>query len=215
MLGHQYAGNELCIRAGQGLGFSSVERPRGYCRSQTSRHRCRHTSLHSALPAAACHFRPTARGEDRPIPHCSKFAHKRTLVTLQNTCSQLWQRWQDSSPLAPQLYLYSSADALIPPDRIKAFMASQVRRLPHLLPLRPTGAHHPTYLHMQAERGVEIHQHDFRDSPHVEHLRWHPAQYSAALDDFMRGLLRSDTSQQSESRQDVDASSALAESILQ
>ena len=41
---------------------------------------------------------------------------------------------------------------------------------------------------MQAERGVEVHQHDFQDSPHVEHLRWHPAQYSAALDEFMHGL---------------------------
>ena len=37
--------------------------------------------------------------------------------------------------MAPQLYLYSSADALIPPDRIKAFMASQVRWLPDLPPM--------------------------------------------------------------------------------
>ncbi len=141
MLGHEYAGNKLCIRAGQGLGFSSVEHPRGYCRSQTSRHRCRRTSVHSALLAAACHIRPAARGVllyshvDKPIPHGSTIAYKRTLLTVQNTCSQLWQRWQDSSPLAPQLYLYSSADALIPPDRIKAFMASQVRRLLNLPPL--------------------------------------------------------------------------------
>ena len=70
-------------------------------------------------------------------------------------------------------------------------------------------------LDKQAERGVQIHQHDFRDSPHVEHLRWHPAQYSAVLDDFMRGLLRSDISQQSDSREKVDASAALTETMLQ
>ena len=51
-----------CIRAGQGLGFSPIEHSRGYCRSQTSRHRCRRASVHSALLAAPCHIRPTARG---------------------------------------------------------------------------------------------------------------------------------------------------------
>ena len=40
--------------------------------------------------------------------------------------AQVWQAWQDSAPLCPQLYLCSSDDALIPPSAINSFKDQQV-----------------------------------------------------------------------------------------
>ena len=39
----------------------------------------------------------------------------------------MWQAWQTVAPRAKQLYLYSDADALIPPSEVHRFMALQVR----------------------------------------------------------------------------------------
>ena len=42
---------------------------------------------------------------------------------------QVWRAWDVVAPVQPQLYLYSSADALIPPSEVQLFMQQQVRWL--------------------------------------------------------------------------------------
>ncbi len=44
---------------------------------------------------------------------------------------QVWRAWQTLAPRAKQLYLYSDADALIPPSEVRRCMALQVRALAH------------------------------------------------------------------------------------
>jgi len=43
----------------------------------------------------------------------------------------VWRAWQTLAPRAKQLYLYSDADALIPPSEVRRCMALQVRALAH------------------------------------------------------------------------------------
>jgi hypothetical protein len=39
---------------------------------------------------------------------------------------QVWNAWDIVAPTKPQLYLYSLADALIPPCEVELFMNQQV-----------------------------------------------------------------------------------------
>ena len=40
---------------------------------------------------------------------------------------QVWNAWQTSAPLCPQLHLFSTVDALIPVEEAYAFQKAQVR----------------------------------------------------------------------------------------
>ena len=73
--------------------------------------------------------------------------------------------WQVEAPPCPQLYLYSSSDALIPHQHIELFMAQQ------------------------AARGAEVQAHCWRDSAHVEHYRKHPEEYRNLLRSFAEHCL--------------------------
>lgn len=77
---------------------------------------------------------------------------------------QIWQAWETVAPTSPQLYLYSSADALIPPREVQNFQK------------------------LQASRGVDIHQKMWTDSAHCEHYRLHPDEYITELMDFAKLL---------------------------
>ena len=73
--------------------------------------------------------------------------------------------WALSAPLCPQLYLYSSKDALIPHTHVESFMAQQ------------------------AARGVAVDAHCWPDSGHCEHLRTHPEHYRRLVHSFMQRCL--------------------------
>ncbi|KAL0023096.1 hypothetical protein WJX77_000879 [Trebouxia sp. C0004] len=47
---------------------------------------------------------------------------------IANRQNQIWQAWSKTAPLCPQLYLYSSADALIPPAAVQQFQEMQKQR---------------------------------------------------------------------------------------
>ncbi|KAI4386768.1 hypothetical protein MLD38_004670 [Melastoma candidum] len=71
----------------------------------------------------------------------------------------------DSPPPCPQLYLYSSADTVIPHQMIEAFMEHQ-RRL-----------------------GRKVFARDFKTTPHVDHYRTFPHIYLSELDSFLKECL--------------------------
>lgn len=75
---------------------------------------------------------------------------------------QVSSAWATHAPLSPQLYLYSSADGLIPSDHVETFMAQQ------------------------AQRGVDVSSHRWDDSAHCEHLRVHPQQYRQLVSSFVQ-----------------------------
>ena len=47
-------------------------------------------------------------------------------LSVAASVSQVWNAWEVVAPVRPQLYLYSSADALIPPAEVELFMKQQV-----------------------------------------------------------------------------------------
>lgn len=73
--------------------------------------------------------------------------------------------WGQLSPMVPQLYLYSSADVLVPAAHVEAFMTQQ------------------------AYRGVAVAHHCWDDSGHCEHLRDHPEQYKRIVHSFVERSL--------------------------
>ena len=73
--------------------------------------------------------------------------------------------WAQHAPLAPQLYLYSSADVLIPAAHVEACMAQQ------------------------AQRGVRVEGRRWEESGHCEHLRRHPEEYAALVRSFVERAL--------------------------
>ena len=77
---------------------------------------------------------------------------------------QIWHSWQIAAPLAPQLYLYSTCDALIPPSEVQLF-----RR-------------------MQEARGLWTATKEWPDSAHVEHYRLHPEEYTEQLNRFVKAV---------------------------
>jgi hypothetical protein len=83
------------------------------------------------------------------------------LPVIKNRLRKINQAWACSAPLAPQLYLYSSADKLIPYTHVEAFAAQQ-----------------------QA-RGVTTHLRKWEDSDHCEHYRWHKEEYTSLIRTFV------------------------------
>lgn len=67
-----------------------------------------------------------------------------------------------NQPNCPQLYMYSSADRVIPAKSVESFVESQRRR---------------------AER--EVRSCDFVSSPHVDHYRSNPGLYTSQLTSFL------------------------------
>ena len=88
-------------------------------------------------------------------------AQLRSMFRSEHVCTQIWQAWGSTAPVCPQLYLYSSADALIPPSEVQKFQKSQ-----------------------QA-RGVKIRSRMWEDSAHCEHYRIHPDEYVDQLQQFV------------------------------
>lgn len=80
---------------------------------------------------------------------------------IANRQDQIWQAWESTAPKSPQLYLYSSADALIPPSEVQQFRKQQ------------------------QQRGVQIHSKMWTDSAHCEHYRVHPEEYAKQLKQFV------------------------------
>ncbi|WOL13363.1 hypothetical protein Cni_G22133 [Canna indica] len=64
-------------------------------------------------------------------------------------------------PKCPQLYIYSSADRVIPAKSVESFVERQRRA------------------------GHEVRACDFLSSPHVDHFRSHPGLYSSQLSNFL------------------------------
>lgn len=64
-------------------------------------------------------------------------------------------------PKCPQLYIYSSADRVIPAKSVESFVERQRRS------------------------GHEVKACDFLSSPHVDHFRSHPGLYSSQLVNFL------------------------------
>lgn len=84
-------------------------------------------------------------------------------ATASGTHSQL-VRLAAAAPLCPQLALYSTADVLIPPAAIEAFMRAQ------------------------GERGVRTSLHCWNDTAHCEHYRHHKEEYKNQLACFVESL---------------------------
>ena len=77
---------------------------------------------------------------------------------------QIWSAWETVAPVSPQLYLYSSADALIPPEEVQKFQK------------------------LQAGRDIEVHSKMWTDSAHCEHYRVHPDEYIMELKTFAKSI---------------------------
>jgi len=73
--------------------------------------------------------------------------------------------WGHISLNVPQLYLYSTADALIPAQQVENFIEHQ------------------------RQRGAAVSHHCWNDSGHCEHLRLHPEQYTRLIHSFVERCL--------------------------
>jgi hypothetical protein len=68
----------------------------------------------------------------------------------------------EKQPSCPQLYLYSTADRVIPTECVESFISTQ-RSL-----------------------GLNVFVHNFVSSPHVDHYRSFPHLYTAKVDEFLK-----------------------------
>lgn len=76
--------------------------------------------------------------------------------------AQAYAAWRAVQPLeVPQLYLYSTVDAIIPVEDVEAHIAEQEKR------------------------GVDITAIDFGDSAHCEHYKQYPDKYVQLLQTFL------------------------------
>jgi hypothetical protein len=88
------------------------------------------------------------------------------LPSISRHLRQTRAAWTSQLPLdVPQLYLYSTADNLIPFKQIESFIQGQ------------------------QQRGVAISSHSWDDSGHCEHLRVHPEQYTRLVHSFVERCL--------------------------
>lgn len=85
---------------------------------------------------------------------------------LQDVLSQL----SSEQPNCPQLYIYSSADRVIPAKSVE------------------------TFIERQRKAGYEVRSCDFVNSPHVDHYRNHPSLYTSQLTTFLEDCLPTETS---------------------
>lgn len=79
------------------------------------------------------------------------------------------------NPPRPELFVYSTADFLIPPSHVESFIRN--RKAAGSRPVQVLGP--------------------LIDSPHCGHLRTHPDEYAKALEQFTRGLLEKERTQRS------------------
>lgn len=84
---------------------------------------------------------------------------------VRQRMEEIQQGWLHELPRSPQLYLYSKADALIPPHHVRFFMR------------------------LQREYGSEVSSKCWQDSQHCEHMRAHPQEYMKVVKDFMHSCL--------------------------
>ncbi|KAG6517828.1 transmembrane protein 53-like [Zingiber officinale] len=83
------------------------------------------------------------------------------LPTINRRLSDVLELLTSEQPKCPQLYIYSSADQVIPAKSVESFIERQRRA------------------------GHEVRACDFLSSPHVDHFRNHPALYDTQLASFL------------------------------
>jgi hypothetical protein len=88
-----------------------------------------------------------------------------SFVSLCRRLSEVVTVLQKNQPPCPQLYIYSTADKVIPVKAVEAFIEEQ----------RMTG---------RVVRSCNL-----QNSPHVDHFRSHPHLYSEQLSDFLKEVV--------------------------
>ena len=88
---------------------------------------------------------------------CSKF-----VCLLSRRLTDVVTVLSNQQPACPQLYVYSSADAVIPATSVEAFIEEQKKA------------------------GRMVKACNFETSPHVDHFRSHPEKYSEQLTCFLK-----------------------------
>jgi pimeloyl-ACP methyl ester carboxylesterase len=107
-------------------------------------------------------------GDDLPrtVAAVQRLAEKYlSLPSIIHHLRETRDAWGRISPHVPQLYLYSTADALIPAQHIENF------------------------IELQRRRGASVSTHCWNDSGHCEHLRLHPEQYTRLIHSFLERCL--------------------------
>jgi hypothetical protein len=83
-----------------------------------------------------------------------------SLPPTRNRIRDMEYAWHELTPPCPKLYLYSESDVLVSPDTIQSHMSAE------------------------AVRGSRVYAHRWVDTPHVEHYRLHPEQYTSIVARF-------------------------------
>eukprot|EP00884_Botryococcus_braunii_P020862 jgi/Botrbrau1/745/Bobra.0181s0004.1 len=83
---------------------------------------------------------------------------------ISKRLQEVYDAWETTAPICPQLFLYSAADALIPTSEVQRFMR------------------------IQEARGARVTSHLWANTKHCEHYRVHPEQYTELLLNFVSGL---------------------------
>eukprot|EP00899_Mesostigma_viride_P028897 jgi/Mesvir1/9192/Mv15943-RA.1 len=81
---------------------------------------------------------------------------------VRQRLQQVLEVLEKSQPIIPQLYVYSTSDAIIPHTAVESF------------------------IDMQRAKGHPVAVSRMYSSPHVDHFRHHPAEYARHLSDFLR-----------------------------
>ena len=89
------------------------------------------------------------------------WAHQHVGVLFNRRLSDVMELLSSKQPQCPQLYIYSSADRVIPAKSVEAFIEGQ------------------------RKAGHEVRACDFVSSPHVDHYRSNPGLYTSQLVNFL------------------------------